>query len=460
MGRNIILSNITEVQILQAFSVFEQLEGTTSRTEKEDILKANKDNKALLELLNLTYNPFVTFGIKKDPNVTPEGTARVTDSYSTFVSLCAKLSNRLLTGNQAVAEVSKFLSGLNNNHYKWYMRIIQRDLKAGITEKTVNKIIKDLVPVFTCALANTYSDKKRPKRYVGDPKLDGYRCLAFKYPNGTVELRSRNGHLLEGYAGIEKDVADYLPAGFIYDGEITGRKIETAFSSIQKSAFKKVDNKDGVLNIFDVVSIEEFTTENFTATYEQRLDFLNQITDILDGCRSLERVHQSVHLTDSEEDFYTILELHKMYVEVLKYEGTMIKDLDAVYKKDKSNNILKLKDFYDIDLEVTGVYEGAPGTKYVGTTGGLTVNVSSEDIKAQLPWDDKKHAKNLQFIEGGVFEVGVGSGISDPDRHKFWKNPNEIIGKTITVKFQNTTLNKKNEHSLRFPVLVAIRDDK
>jgi len=459
MGRNIILSNITEAHILQAFSVFEQLEGTTSRTEKEDILKANKDNKALVELLNLTYNPFVTFGIKKDPEVVAEGTSRITDSYTTFVSLCAKLSNRLITGNQAIAEVSAFLSGLNYMHYKWYMRIIQRDLKAGITDKTVNKIIKGLIPVFTCALAHPFNEKKVPKRYVGDPKLDGYRCLAFKYPNGTVELRSRNGHLLEGYAGVEKDVADYLPPGFIYDGEITGREIETAFNSIQKSAFKKVDNKDGILNIFDVVSIEEFTTENFTATYEQRLAFLDQITDILSASRSLERVHPSAPLTNSEEDFNTLLELHKIYMEQ-GYEGTMIKDLDATYKKDKSYNIMKVKDFYDIDLEVTGVYEGAPGTKYVGTTGGLTVEVSSEDIKEQLPWEDKKHAKNLQFIEGGVFEVGVGSGISDPDRHRFWKNPNEIIGKTITVKFQNTSINKKNEHSLRFPVLIAIRDDK
>ena len=453
-------NNVTAITIAQAISVFDQLEATTSRTEKEDILKANKDNEALKTLLKLTYDPFITFGIKKDPHVAPLGTDEIVDSYEDFLSLAARLTDRTLSGNRAIAEVSKFLGGLTSNHQKWYLRIIQRDLKAGITDKTVNKIFKGLVPSFTCALANTFNEKKIPKRYVGDPKLDGYRCLAFKYDNGTVELRSRNGHLLEGYAGIEKDVADYLVPGFIYDGEITGRKVESAFSDIQKSAFKKVDNKDGVLNIFDAVTIEEFTTENFTATYEQRLGFLDQITDILNGCRSLERVHPSGVLTNTEEDWNTVLELHRLYVEELGYEGTMIKDLDAVYKKDKSNNIMKLKDFYDIDLEVVGVYEGAPGTKYVGTTGGLTVEVSDKDIMAQLPWDDKKHAKNLQFIEGGVFKVGVGSGISDPDRHKFWKNPNEIIGKTITVKFQNTSINKHQEHSLRFPTLVKVRDDK
>src|SRR6185312_15199570 len=135
---------------------------------------------------------------------------------------------------------------------KWYMKVLQKDLKIGITDKTVNKVWKGLVPSFTCALANTYANKL-PKRYVTDPKLDGYRCLAFNYGGVRgVELRSRNGHPIEGYVGIEKDMADYMPDGFVYDGEIMDRS--GLFSDVQKSAFKKSSNKDGVLHIFDAVS--------------------------------------------------------------------------------------------------------------------------------------------------------------------------------------------------------------
>lgn len=459
MRGNITLTNVNETEVMQAMLVFEQLEGTTSRTEKENILQMNKDNKALKTLLKLTYDPFITFGIKKKPEVTANGTEDVLVSYNNFLVLVDDLTNRKLTGTRAIEAVAKFLGSLTPNHQKWYLRIIQRDLKAGITEKTVNKIFKGLVPVFTCALAHPLNEKKVPKRYVGDPKLDGYRCLAFKYPDGSVELRSRNGHLLEGYAGIEKDVADYMVPGFVYDGEITGREIENAFNSIQKSAFKKADNKDGVLNIFDVVTIDEFVNDSFNVPYESRLNFLSQLEDVLVACRSLAPVHTSSPLTNTPEDFATLLELHNIYLSQ-GYEGTMIKDLDAVYKKDKSYNIMKIKDFYDIDLEVIGVYEGAPGTKYEGTTGGLLVELSSEEIKLQLPWDDKKHSKNLPFVEGGVFQVGVGSGISDSQRHAFWKNPNDVIGKTITVKFQSTSINQNGEHSLRFPTLVSIRDDK
>lgn len=444
----------------EVFGIFECLESTTKRTEKEDILKSNKDNKVLQDLLLATYDPFVVYGVKKDPGVQPTCTVFSDMLLTEFKLVLRKLSNREVTGKDALDMVKQFFTTCNPTEYKWYLRILQRDLKVGITEKTINKIWKGLVPEFTCALAENLNPSKLPKEFVVDTKLDGYRCLAFKYDSGKVELRSRKGHLLEGFYGIEKDVENYLPAGFIYDGEITSR--QNKFNDMQRSAFKKsagVD-KDGILNIFDVVSIDEFVSGKGKVTYRERIAFLNQIDDVLEGCRSLQRVVQSEELhSGNPEDVDMMFTLHTQFTNA-GYEGTMIKDVHAVYKKGKSRNIQKLKDFYDIDLEVTGVYEGKPGTKYEGKLGGVIVQLSDKDIINQCPVDDPKHAKKLKYVPDLTCDVRVGSGWSDTQRVQYWENPNGIIGKTITISFQETSINDNNEHSLRFPTLVKVRDDK
>lgn len=447
-------------KIKEALITLDKIGSTTSRTEKEQLLESNKDNEFLKELLVRTYDPFVIYGIKKAPKSPPtqDVLAGYPDRYAKFTDLLDDLSSRKLTGGSATTATEVLFSQLSELEHTWYTKVLQKDLKVGITDKTVNKIWKGLVPSFTCALANSFGTKL-PKRYVTDPKLDGYRCLAFNYGDDRgVELRSRNGHPLVGYAGIEKDIADFLPEGFIFDGEIMARDRE--FKSVQKSAFKKGEpDKDGVLHIFDAVSIEEFETGEFRVPYEGRIAFLGQLDPYISGTRSLERVYPNVELTDSEEHKVILFQIHTE--NVLKgYEGTMIKDLDAKYKKDKSNNILKLKDFYEIDLEIVGVYEGEVGTQNEGRMGGVTVIVKDTDIIEQCPVDDPKHTKKLQYITGGAFEVGVGSGWSHPEREQYWANPNELIGKTIAISFQETTLNDKGEHSLRFPTLVSIRNDK
>lgn len=444
--------------IEQAFQVFEAIEATTSRTEKESILKANKGNQVLQELLVLTYNNFITFGIKKDPKVKPEGVGAYDEGYPHFTTLLEDLAERRLTGNDAIEAVQNYFREMDEREYKWYLRVLQRDLKIGITEKTVNKIWKGLVPIFTCALANSWEPKKTPENFVADTKLDGYRCLVMNYPGGRVELRSRNGHLLEGYAGIEADYRNYMPEGFVFDGEIMSRS--GAFSDMQKSAFKKGQaDKDGIHHVFDVVSIEEFESNNFKVPYSQRLALLDQLNETFEGARSLARVYPSKPLTNSEEDMAKLFEIHAKNTENDE-EGTMIKNLDAVYKMGKSNNILKLKDFYEIDLVVTGVYKGKEGTQFANTMGGVTVELSDKDIEEQLPIDDPKHAKKLKYVKGCVNEVGVGSGWDVTDRSWYDANPNEIIGKTIQIQFQETTINEQGKHSLRFPTIVKVRNDK
>ena len=50
-------------------------------------------------------------------------------------------------------------------------------------------------------------------------------------------------------------------------------------------------------------------------------------------------------------------------------------------------------------------------------------------------------------------EVGVGSGWSQEQRIRYEANPNELIGKTITVQYFEETKNQDGGLSLRFPTV-------
>ena len=56
--------------------------------------------------------------------------------------------------------------------------------------------------------------------------------------------------------------------------------------------------------------------------------------------------------------------------------------------------------------------------------------------------------------------VNVGSGFSLEERRKYYKHPEDIIGKEICVSYFEKTKNKKGGKSLRFPTKVHIYSEK
>ena len=55
--------------------------------------------------------------------------------------------------------------------------------------------------------------------------------------------------------------------------------------------------------------------------------------------------------------------------------------------------------------------------------------------------------------------VGVGSGFSLDQRRKYFASPEEIIGKTITVKYFEECNDKTGKKSLRFPIIKHIYEN-
>ena len=60
------------------------------------------------------------------------------------------------------------------------------------------------------------------------------------------------------------------------------------------------------------------------------------------------------------------------------------------------------------------------------------------------------------IIEHKGNRVSVGSGWSLSQRMHYYNNPNDIIGKVVTIKYFQESVNKLGEFSLRFPTLKIV----
>lgn len=457
-----------ESQIMRAFSAFDTIRSVTSSKAKASILEENKDNFVLKSMLYLTYNPFLTYNVKKLPKVKPETNSshNYSSNFVEFVNLLTKLSERTVTGNKALDEIKSLFSRLTEQEQLWYGKVIQKDLKIGLAAKGINRVFKKLIPEYSVLLANKIEaedlnlDTPRamkilPERMVTQYKIDGYRLNVFVY-EGRVEVRTRNGKVVEGYNDLEREAIEKLPCGYVYDGEMTSPELDnwiqsnidsngevgpdrSLFAEAMSHAFSKEEDKKGVFRLFDMIKITEWKTEEFKETLETRY---NRIQEKLSSIEfeNIRIVPTSrVYYKANREDLDEIVENFHRFIEI-GWEGIMIKNLDAPYSFKRTNDLLKMKLMLSDDLEVLRLEEGEKGSKYEGTMGAAVVNYKASD--------------------GNYYELNVGSGWSDEERVRYWNNPNELVGKLLEVKYQSETQNKDGGYSVSFPVKVVVRADK
>lgn len=135
-------------------------------------------------------------------------------------------------------------------------------------------------------------------------------------------------------------------------------------------------------------------------------------------------------------------------------EGAMIRQPDSPYKQGRSTEkeqyLLKLKVFEDTEGVVIGFKERLHNT-----------NEKEKDELGNAKRSSKKTGMeatdtlgSLELDMNGVI-VSVGSGFDDAQRKDFWSRRDELLGKTVTFKFQE--LSKYGVP--RFPVFKCFRED-
>ena len=100
----------------------------------------------------------------------------------------------------------------------FYKRILQKDMRCGLSEKTINNVAKKndfveyLIPVFACQLAqdSELHQKKLTGEKVLEVKLDGVRVITVLYPNGKVDMFSRNGKELTNFNNLQEELREKI----------------------------------------------------------------------------------------------------------------------------------------------------------------------------------------------------------------------------------------------------------
>jgi len=420
------------------FKIIKELEADNSRLVKEAILKREADagNTTLFDGIRIALNPFVTFGVRKVPiHGGPGGQGLPIDAFNELTNL---LYNRLLTGNDARDAIELTMSAATQDEWNyWYRRILIKDLRCGVSEKTVNKVLKGTsippVPIFECALAN--DGAKQEKKIKGvrilEPKLDGVRCLTtVDYSARTAIMYSRNGKILENFPhitdGIMKNIDD-IGRSYVIDGEV----VSDSFQALMKQVHRKDDVQatDARLMAFDIIPLSEFQQGKSVMTQKNRSALLKTMKPVFDKCGGIDVIEQKLVDLDSLVGSIEFNDFNKFAIEQ-GFEGIMVKDPGAIYECKRTDSWLKIKPVITVDLTIVAVEEGTG--KNLGKLGALVCEGTDQ---------------------GKFIKVNVGSGLTDDQRDEIWTNQSSILGQVVEIKADCITQNQdaENTYSLRFP---------
>jgi DNA ligase-1 len=431
------------------------LESDNGRLHKESVIEkalmaaqlGSTNAQCFLFNCYQAYNPYYVFNVKKVPET--DGLVDKPNPWPKFWAMLEALRTRSITGHNArdaIADMSQQFDSIEWNQL--CRRVLIKDLRCGITERTLNKILGKTqwaIPVFECQLATdsnkNISKMKGEKRL--EVKLDGVRVLAL-VTKKNVRLFTRNGkpfdnfpHIVEAIDSVRLSLRTAVKesySGFVLDGEIMG----ASFQALMKQAQRKtnVDSSDMVYNVFDFIPLEDFERGYWNAQQYKRLEILEKLRPIFDSTNCI-NIMEGIDVNLDTCEGHNQLKRYANDAVVAGFEGIMIKDIGAPYECKRSSFWMKLKPVYDYDLIVVAVEEGTGRNK--GKLGALICEGTDDN----------------RFIR-----VNVGSGLSDEQRNDYWLNQDAVIGQSAVVLADAITQNQDGSYSLRFPRFKTFRDDK
>jgi len=428
---------------MRIVDILDELENTASKLDKEEILSDNASNKVLVKILKWTYNKQLNFYAKQIPEPTEVGKRSIDNpkDFKVVEDLLSRLSARSVRGHDALNEIEVLLNGFDEESQEIIENILGRNLNVGISSSTINKALPNTIPTFDVALAYPY-DKKTAKHVTFDGswlvsrKLDGCRCIVMKKGNGFLFF-SRKGKPFYTLDNLIPELQKLRIGGdFVLDGEICimDENGDEDFQSIMKLIRKKdytIENP--MFKVFDVLTEDEFDNKAGNTNLSARLATL----------KSAFKGKSFKTISFLEQEKLTEKSFARLQDESAKkgWEGLMLRK-DSGYKGKRSNDLLKVKKFYDAEYKVLDIETGP----------------FQHTIKGQ--GQEITECMTNVIIEHKGERVSVGSGFTIEQRVNCYHDPKLIVGKMITVQYFEESRNKEGKVSLRFPTCKWIHGTK
>jgi DNA ligase-1 len=448
---NVIQENILNYEGLKlAADWIRDLESSDSRLHKERVIEkalmaaklGSANAQCFLFNCYQAYNPYYVFGVKQVPET--EGIDHAPNPWPRFWALLEALRTRSVTGHNARDAIQDIAEQFDSEEWNGLCRrVLIKDLRCGISEKTLNKVLGKTewkIPVFSCQLATDSNDhqSKLKGRKLIEKKLDGVRVLAVIH-GVSVNLYSRNGkpfdnfpQIVESIRRISKHLTPTYGGRIVLDGEIIGESFQALMRQAQRKS--NVETSGMTYCIFDAMPFDDFERGYWNAQQHKRTAWLL-------NNRSKFETEPGLQVMPGFEVDLDTAEGHDQMRRFAEdavadgFEGIMIKDLDAPYECRRSSFWMKWKPVISVDLTVIGMEEGTGRNE--GRLGALIC-------------EGEDNGRNIR--------VNVGSGLSDSDRDVFWASRDSIVGHLVEVQADAVTQNQDGTYSLRFPRFERFRD--
>lgn len=401
----------------QVSLILDEIAADSSKKAKEAFVKEHLASDLFKAACQYAYNPFYIFGVlptKADEAVEP---GELYFDEADTMPFLDKLRTRELTGNAARDALVRQLGQLSKRSGDLLIRILRKDLRAGFGENTINKGIKDFIPVFPyqrCSLPKDTDLSKWPwaSGVFSQEKADGMFANGTIPKGQTITFSSRQGtpFPMTAFNELVEEAKTYLRDDLQYHGEllverngqILPREIGNGIlnSVVKGGSFDEGDRP--VYAVWDFIPVSAVKAKGkFEAPYSSRVQLLGKMLKDTTMIRLI-----PTKVVRSLEQAY------EHYSDLLKEgkEGTVIKHPLAHWKDGTSKDQIKLKLEADCELEVVQINPGKIGSKNEGRAGALHCTTSCGSL---------------------VVDVAVKN---EKMRDEVDKAPDDWVGRIITVR--------------------------
>ena len=418
---------------LEVKNFFDLLASTSSIKVKKQLLAERRDDGNVKKFLDYLLNPFFVTGISEKKIRKVVSIERPVQFHS-FDELMAYVRKNHTGSDDILASVQAYLDSVNPELRTFYIGIITKTIRVGCDAKTVNDALGyEFIPQWEVQQAYQIGKLKMNENewFSLSQKLNGVRGTYFE-----GKLISRQGKEFTGLEHILEDIRQLIPNSdeWVVDGELIRKNVEHISDNENFRLTTGIlsqedgDKRQIQLVIFDILPKAEFLRGESQLRYRDRLEQLKDLEQRIQR-RNLSNL-RIVDVLYTGNDMSMISKcLDRMIAE--GKEGLML-NRNCKYFTRRHNGILKVKQFYTVDLEIVDLEEGTG--RLSGTLGAFVVRYKNNYLR-------------------------VGSGMTDDQRKKFWNDGLNLIGRVIEVKYKDESYDHRTGlRSLQFPTFVQLRE--
>lgn len=418
---------------LEVKNFFDLLASTSSIKAKKQLLAERRDDGNVKKYLDYLLNPFFVTGISEKKIRKVVSVERPIQFHS-FDELMAYVRKNHTGSDDILASVQAYLDSINPELRTFYIGIITKTIRVGCDAKTVNDALGyEFIPQWEVQQAYQIGKLKMNENewFSLSQKLNGVRGTYFE-----GKLISRQGKEFTGLEHILEDIQQLIPNSdeWVVDGELIRKNVEHISDNENFRLTTGIlsqedgDKRQIQLVIFDILPKAEFLRGESQLRYRDRLEQLKDLEQRIQR-RNLSNL-RIVDVLYTGNDMSMISKcLDRMIAE--GKEGLML-NRNCKYFTRRHNGILKVKQFYTVDLEIVDLEEGTG--RLSGTLGAFVVRYKNNYLR-------------------------VGSGMTDDQRKKFWDDGLNLIGRVIEVKYKDESYDRRTGlRSLQFPTFVQLRE--